>query len=447
MKIGLIAMSGVRVRTPELAKLGVTLPGFVRRGKVIASLPSLGLLTVAGLTPPGHDVHYLEIDELDERTDLPEFDLVGISSLTAQIDEAYRIADVYRGRGTPTVMGGLHVSQMPEEALEHADAVVTGGAEGAWPRVIDDVANRALKRTYAGATSAVFRPGNCATPRFELLQGRAYNRLTIQTSRGCPRDCEFCAASLRITSGFNQKPVELVMREIREARRWFPQPFLELADDNTFLNKTWGKALLRELRGEELHWFTETDVSVADDPELCDLLAESGCRQLLIGFESPTADHLQPLDPRAWKADQAPRYRKAIDALQSRGVSVNGCFILGLDTHTPDTFEHVLDFVRTSGLAEVQFTVLTPFPGTPLYRRLQREGRLLGERFWNRCTLFDVNFQPARMSVEQLESGMRHLFAEAYSKSETRDRNRRFVEASRPARRRNRGPAAALPDR
>jgi len=434
MRIGLIAMSGVRVRTAELAALGVTLPGFLRRGRVIASLPSLGLLTVAGLTPRRHEVTYLEVADVRGLPEPPPFDLVGISSFSAQVDEAYALAGRYRERGTPVVLGGLHASLLPHEALEHADAVVVGGAEEAWPRLLRDAERGRLARLYRGATDGVFDGERYAMPRFDLLEGRPYNRITVQTSRGCPRACEFCAASLRITARFNQKSVERVIAEIREARRWFPEPFVEFADDNTFLNKGWSKALLRALAPEGIHYFTETDASVADDPELCDLLAASGCRQVLIGFESPRADDLSGMDPAGWKRRRAPRMLRTIDALQSRGVSVNGCFILGLDGHTPDTFPRVLDFVRRSGLAEVQYTVLTPFPGTPLYERLRREGRLLRPRFWDRCTLFDVNYVPRGMTVENLEAGLRWLFTETYSAEATSARLRSFVHQRRQGR-------------
>jgi radical SAM superfamily enzyme YgiQ (UPF0313 family) len=399
MKIGLIAMSGVRVRTAELAALGVTLPGFVRRGRVIAQLPSLGLLTVAGLTPPGHEIAYLEVDDLDSLAPLPEFDLVGISSFTARIDAAYALAGRFRARGVPVVLGGLHVSQLPDEALEHADTVVVGGAEGAWPAVVADAERGRLERVYRGAGEGVFAPGLYGVPRFDLLDGRPYNRVTVQTSRGCPRACEFCAASLRITSRFNQKPVDRVIAEIRAARRHVAEPFFELADDNTFLDRRWADAFLRAVTPEGIRYFTETDVSVADDPVLCDRLAESGCRQLLIGFESPRGDDLTRLD-----------------------------------AHTPDVFADVLEFVRASGLAEVQYTVLTPFPGTPLYARLRREGRLLAERFWDRCTLFDVTFMPKRMRVEELEAGVRWLFAETYTRRETEARLLGFVAQRRDAR-------------
>src|ERR1043166_1122854 len=433
MRIGLVAMSGVRVKSAELAALGVTLPGFIRRGKVIASLPSLGLLTVAALTPPEHEVTYLEIAELRSQADLPEFDLVAISSMTAQIEEAYTIADLYRERGTPVILGGLHVSQLPEEGLQHADAVVRFGAEGVWPQVVKDAEQSQRRGVYAGAQDNVFSPERYVRPRFDLLAGREYNRVTVQTSRGCPRGCEFCAASLRITTRFNQKPVEFVVSEIRAAKSHVSQPFFEFADDNTFLNSRWSKELLKQLRDEEIYFFTETDVSIANDAELCDLLAESGCRQLLIGFESPRAEDLRGIDPISWKCEQAPRYRRAIDVLQSRGISVNGCFILGLDSHTPDIFSTVFDFVRSSGLAEVQYTVLTPFPGTPLYTRLRRDGRLLREKFWDACTLFDVTYQPKQMSVAELEAGLRWLFRETYSREQTARRLRDFVKQPRRA--------------
>jgi radical SAM superfamily enzyme YgiQ (UPF0313 family) len=431
MRIGLIAMSGVRVRNEELARLGLTLPQFVSRGKVIASLPSLGLLTVAGLTPPEHDVAYREIADLRAHEGLEPFDLVGISSFTAQIDEAYALADRYRAAGVPVVLGGLHVSLLPDEAARHADSVVLYGAEGVWPQVVRDAEAGRLKARYEGLRTRVFDDAYYARPRFDLLAGRPYNRITVQTSRGCPLNCEFCAASVRITSSYQQKPIEKVVREIRDARETTRQPFFELADDNTFVNKKWGKALVGAIAPLDIRWFTETDISIADDEELLDLLAESGCRQVLIGLESPDAGALDGLDPHNWKRNRAPRYLEAIDRIQSRGVTVNGCFILGLDSHTPAVFETVRDFVRASGLLEVQITVQTPFPGTPLYRRLARENRLLEERFWDRCTLFDVTYQPKRMTVAELEAGMRWLFSEIYNEREFLRRKRQYMEISK----------------
>src|SRR6185436_1444617 len=155
-------------------------------------------------------------------------------------------------------------------------------AEGAWPRVVGDAAAGRLGRIYRGAFDGVYDAP--VMPRFDLLEGRPYNRLTVQTSRGCPRACEFCAASLRITDRYQQKPVDRVLAEIREAGRHAAEPFFEFADDNTFLNRAWSRDLLDGLAREDIRYFTETDASVAEDPALCDRLAASGCRQLLIGF-------------------------------------------------------------------------------------------------------------------------------------------------------------------
>jgi radical SAM superfamily enzyme YgiQ (UPF0313 family) len=444
MKIGLIALSGVRVRTEELAELGVTLPQFVNRGRVIATLPSLGLLTVAALTPPDIEVVYREMNEVSADDPLEPFDLVGISSFTAMIDDAYALAERYRAAGIPVVLGGLHVSLMPDEAARHADSIVLYGAEGAWPRLVDDFRRGRLKPRYIGLRNGVFEPPHYASPRFDLLQGRPYNRITVQTSRGCPHDCEFCAASLRITSRFQQKPVDRVIAEIERAKAITETPFFELADDNTFVNAKWGKKFLRALAPLDIHWFTETDISVAEDEELLDLLAESGCRQVLIGLESPTAGGLDRIDSRNWKQRHYARYLEAIERIQSRGVTVNGCFIVGLDNDTPEVFEQVKDFVAHSRLLEVQITVPTPFPGTPLYRRLQHQGRLLENRFWDRCTLFDVNFRPNRMTVEELESGLRWLFAEIYNETELRRRQRHYIDIVKQRREGQRadGPAA-----
>lgn len=428
MKLGLIAMSGVRVRTEALAQMGVTLPQFVTRGNVIASLPSLGLLTVAAHTPDDVDIEYLEVDELPADGTLQQYDLVGISSFTARIDAAYALADRYREMGVPVVLGGLHVSLLPNEAAQHADSIVLDGAEGIWSQLIDDFRNGCLKPVYQGARSGVFSPELYKRPRFDLVKGRNYNRMTVQTSRGCPIDCEFCAASLRITSSFQQKPVELVVEELEAIKEVFDAPFIELADDNTFVNKKWGKAFLRAIEPLRLHWFTETDISVADDMELLDLMREAGCRQILIGLESPNPAQLTGVDPHDWKARRADQYMEAIDRIQSRGISVNGCFVLGLDSHTDEIFESVRDFIRQSNLLEAQVTVLTPFPGTPLYTRLRHEQRLLKERFWDRCTLFDVNYKPKNMSVEELENGLRWLFREVYCDAEFSRRRRHFME-------------------
>lgn len=427
MRLGFVAMSGVRAHNPELTRLGLTLPGFVERNKTIASLPSLGLLTLAGMTPEHIGMTYLDVPDLAAVAGLPgEFDAVAISSFSAQIGETYALADRYRAAGTKVILGGLHVSALPEEAMRHADSVVLGEGEPAWPVVMRDLEHGRLAPVY-DVRRRSFDLAEAPMPRFSLLDIERYNRLTVQTQRGCPFRCEFCAASIRISPTYKAKPVDKVLAEIREIKRIWPKPFIEFADDNTFVNKKHSKALMRALGREGVRWFTETDISVADDPELLALMRDNGCAQVLIGLESPSLAGLDGLEQKTnWKARQRDRYLDAIRRIQDHGITVNGCFILGLDGATPGSFEEIWRFVRDSGLYEVQITVQTAFPGTPLYERLRHEGRLLRAGAWELCTLFDVNFRPSGMSVAELEAGLRNLAGRLYSEDFTRERRRNF---------------------
>jgi radical SAM superfamily enzyme YgiQ (UPF0313 family) len=428
MKIGFIAMSGVRAQNPDLLAAGLALPGFIERSKVIASLPSLSLLTLAALTPPQFEIEYREIADLRGLPELPDdYDLVALTSLSAQIYDAYGVADHYRRRGIPVVMGGLHVSSLPDEAKAHCTSVVIGEGEPLWPRVLADFERRALQPFYRGTPGGGYDLAMAPVPRFDLLDPGKYNRITVQTSRGCPHKCEFCASSILLTPRYKPKPVARVIEEIRAIKRLWPRPFIEFADDNSFVRREHSKALLRALAPEELRWFTEADVRVAEDDELLALMREAGCQQVLIGLESPRSASLQGIETQAnWKARQRERYLEAIARIQSHGITVNGCFILGLDGDTPEVFDEVFNFVRESGLYEVQVTLMTPFPGTPLYARLLREGRILRERAWEACTLLDRNFIPRNMTGEELDRGFLELVQRLYSAEETARRRRSF---------------------
>src|SRR5438093_1337263 len=253
-------------------------------------------------------------------------------------------------------------------------------------------------------------------PRFDLLEPDKYNRITVQTSRGCPHKCEFCASSILLTSRYKLKPVEKVLAEIQAIKRIWPRPFIEFADDNSFVHREHYKTLLRALVKEKIRWFTEADVNVAQDDELLGLMRDSGCQQVLIGLESPRKASLDGIDLNGnWKMRQRERYQAAIEKTQSYGITVNGCFILGLDADTPDIFDQVLQFVRESGLYEVQVTFLTAFPGTPLYQRLKSEGRIIQDQAWHLCTLFDINIRPKNMNVHELQNGFLRLVKCLYS--------------------------------
>lgn len=428
MRIALIAMSGVRAHNPVLTELGLNLPGFVERGKAIASLPSLSLLTLATLTPDRHEVGYYEVADIHELDELPECDLAAFSTYTAQVKDAYELADRYRELGVPTVIGGLHVTSLPEEALRHMDAVVVGEGEVGWPRVIEDAESGNLGGVYTAA-GVEFDLADAPVPRYDLLDPDRYNRLTVQTQRGCPWRCEFCASSILLTSLYKEKPVSNVARELAEIRRIWPEPFVELADDNTFVNKHHGRELVETIGQFDVHWFTETDISVAEDPQLLDLLAESGCRELLIGLESPNPQGLEGLElKRNWKRRQVDKYRKAIETIQEHGIAVNACFVLGLDGDGPEVFDAIADFVEEANPFDVQITVLTPFPGTPLYQRLLDEDRIIEPGAWEKCTLFDINYIPMKMTVEELATRGLDLAMRLYSKEATARRRQGFKD-------------------
>jgi radical SAM superfamily enzyme YgiQ (UPF0313 family) len=438
--IGLIAMSGVRAHNPELTALGLTLPGFVERNKTIASLPSLGLLTLAGLTPDEYEVEYHEIADLNCLDSLPaHLDLVAISTFTAQLKEAYVVADAYMRAGVPVVMGGITVSALAEEAARHCHTVVIGEGEPVWPGLLRDFSRGRLQPRYVQQPYGRFDLRDAPMPRFDLLDPAKYNRITVQTSRGCPHRCEFCASSILLTSQYKLKPIDKVIAEIRAIKRIWPRPFIEFADDNSFVARDHYKALLRELAAENIRWFTETDIRAAEDGELLELMRESGCQQVLIGLETPFRGGLDGLELKNnWKARRLETYKRSIERIQSHGITVNGCFILGLDGDTPEVFEAVHDFVRDSGLYEVQITFQTPFPGTPLYDRLKRAGRIIHEAAWELCTLFDINFVPSHMTVEQLHHGFLKLAERLYSHEETGERRLKFRQSLRKlARQRN----------
>ena len=435
MKIALIAMSGVRVRSKELLEIGVTLPGFVERSEVIASLPSLGLLTLAGATPGEHELLYYEHGDIQ-----PEalaglgVDLVALSTFTAQAPEAYAYADACRAQGLRVVLGGLHVTVCPDEAQAHADHVLVGEGEEIWPEFIADLEGGRAAARY-DARGRVFPLARAPLPRYDLLDPERYNRITIQTTRSCPHRCTFCASGVLLRGPYRKKPIDLVTRDLDAIAGIWPHPFIELADDNTFVDKRWSRELVKALIPYRLKWFTETDITLADDPELMSLLAESGCRQVLIGLESLDVGSVGELEDRAFKSRRIGDYAHAVRRIQEHGISVNGCFILGADAHSPAVFQNIVHFADAVGLSEVQVTVLTPFPGTPLYERLLAAGRILKPGDWGGCTLFDVTYKPARMSVRDLEEGLMDVFQQLYTPEKRRARQRSFHAQMRAGRR------------
>jgi len=432
MKLALIAMSGIRAENTKLTDLGMKLPGFLERAQTLFAMPSLSLLTLAGMIPHGNEIQYQEYREFPSE-EPPECDLAAITSFTAQVEDAYRLADLYRRRGTTVVMGGLHVSKMPDEAARHADAICVGEGESIWPQILDDFGAGRLSRRYEQPWGRSFDLAKAPMPRFDLLDPAKYNRFPVQTSRGCPFKCEFCASSILLTPRYTHKPIARVIDEIREIKARWPHPFIELADDNSFADRHYGRRLAEAIAQEDIKWFAETDISVAQDDELLRLLAESGCRQILIGLESPTTSGVNGVELKSnWKFRKRHCYRSAIERIQSHGITVNGCFVLGLDGDKEQIFDLIPEFVEETALYDVQITIQTAFPGTPLHRRLLAAGRLIEPCNWRKCTLFDVNFHPLQMTCEQLEHRFYELAATLYNNDAVARRHRRFVEVYGP---------------
>lgn len=425
-----VPLTGFRVREPQLLELGMSLPGLRPRASAVAELPALGVLTLAGMTPEPWTCSYRGISEVSDASfekilaDQP--DVVAISALTASIDEAYRLAARLRAHRIPTVIGGLHVSACPEEAEAWCDSVIVGRGESVWPQVLQDVSGGTLQRRYS---VPVNKMPLWPMPRFDLLP-ETPARFTLQTQAGCPLACGFCGAS-RLLSRFAEKPVEQIREELAVIQRLMPRPLIELADDNTFAGSRDVNPLFDALKDARVRWFTEADWRIGERPDILRRLASSGCQQVLMGIESLVFRYPGMGEKQA----ELHRIMKAVDAIQSAGVAVNGCFIIGADGETTQSLESLTEFLLTCSLAEIQVTLQTPFPGTSLYRQLHAEGRLLPERGWSSYTLFDVTYQPDCMAVEDLEAGFRNVLRRVFSTSASERRSRIRREIRRDARR------------
>ncbi|MDP6446541.1 MAG: radical SAM protein [Pirellulaceae bacterium] len=419
--------TGFRVREPEMLELGMSLPGLAPRARAIAGLPSLGLLTLAGMTPETwtrswHAVERCTQQWVEEIVDCAP-DIVAISALTASVDEAYEFSRTVRERGFRTVIGGLHATTCADEAVEHCDSVVVGEGEPVWQNVLCDAERGELAPVYRSNSPTPDWP----LPQFDLL-GCNPPRYTIQTQRGCPFACDFCAAS-RLISPFREKPVEAIAAELSAICGMASRPLLELADDNTFARSRDVAELLDVLTDSGVRYFTEADWRIGERPDVLTRLASSGCEQVLIGLESLVFRY----PGLGAKGAELNRMMDAVYAIQEAGVAVNGCFIVGADGETERSLDALTLFILESSLADVQVTLQTPFPGTDLRQRLRRAGRLLDERGWSSYTLFDLTYQPDKLTVEQLESGFRRVLTDVFSSAASTRRNqiRRSILRSR----------------
>jgi radical SAM superfamily enzyme YgiQ (UPF0313 family) len=373
-------------------------------------LQRVNLPLLAALTPPGHTVTIVDeafaADDPDQ-----DADLVGITVLTEVAPRAYQIGDAYRRRGVRVVMGGIHPTILPEEALEHADAVVVGEAEGVWPQLVADAASGEMQRIYRAAEMTDLQ--GLPRPRRDLLPGSRQGLIPVpigvETSRGCPYDCEFCCIGQTLGQQYRVRPVREVIAEIEA----IDSPHLFFVDDSLGLNRIAAKELFTEMIPLRRRWLAQGTVSLAEDPELLGLMKRAGCLGLLIGFESVQNGPQDGVNKiRNLRVD----FYEAMRRFHGEGFGILGCFVFGFDYENRDVFEQTLEFIMGSRMDCAQLRILTPYPGTRLYTRLLSEGRLFAPDWWLRGYPPDtLLFQPKGMTADELISGFARVNREAYS--------------------------------
>ena len=376
--------------------------------KLSWQLTPLTLATLAGLTPPNVEVEALDdrIEEIDY--DAPR-DLVGISVKTFTARRAYQIAEEFRRRGVPVILGGHHPTLLPEEALLHADSVLTGEAEGVWSDVLRDVTRGQLQKMYHQPLALPLE--NVRVNR-SIFAGKKYLPVgMVETTRGCPFSCSFCSVTTFFGRSFRHRPPKEVLAEIES----LDTKFVFLVDDNIVADKEAAKELFRALIPLKIRWISQASLTMTKDRELLRLMHASGCAGVLTGIESINRANLKQIH-KSWNTVGI-GYDEALKIARDHGIAIVGSFILGMDEDTPGTLNELLEFAIHERFFAVLFNLLTPYPGTELYKQFLQDGRLTRAHWWldPEYTYGSAVFQPKHISAHDLEQGRLRLYREFYS--------------------------------
>jgi len=377
--------------------------GVSRSGK--AGFARLALTTVAALTPGDWEVeiHDARVSPVNYSADV---DLVGVTGLTSEAPSSYKIADGFRARGVKVVMGGVHVSALPDEALRHCDAVVIGEAELVWAGLLEDFKKGLLKKRYKGTLCDM---KNMVLPRRDLLDrsmyGDGFN--TMQATRGCPFNCEYCTVTAFFGNKFRVRPSDEVITEVKSLGS---KEFMFM-DDNIVGRPRYAKELFEKLIPLNLKWGSQASITLAKDQELIDLFVLSGGRYAFIGLESLSQKNLANMN-KGWNS--AKGYGEAIKKIQKAGINIVASFVFGLDEDDVSVFQNTYDFIVKNHISAAQFHILTPLPGTVTYRKMEEEGRIV-ERDWGRYHTGEVVFKPKGMSGAELLEGYHGMYHKFYT--------------------------------
>ena len=376
----------------------------------VLRLPPLCLAYIAALTPSDWDIKI--IDENIEPFTFEYADLVGLTAMTSNAPRAYEIAESYREKGIKTVMGGIHASILYDEAIQFVDSVVIGEAESVWQHLIHDFKDNKLQRFYRGEHTSLEKIVEAGR---DLYSDKYKIKNTVQTARGCPMDCEFCSVTIFNGGRYRQRPVEQVLDELES----IGSKLIYFVDDNIlgYGEKAEQRAIqlfrgMKE-RGLNKRWASQVGIDFANNPEVLKHAQKAGCSAMFIGFESLNEEVLQDMHKIRNLKARVSNYKEIVERIHNHGIGVIGAFTFGSDGDKNDIFARTTEFLLDSKMDAQQLTILTPLPGTRLYRRLAQEGRLLYADYpedWKYYDFTEAVFKPKHMTPDELKEGVAEIY-------------------------------------